>query len=234
MKPIDLYLLVRKKEGRLYPDHIVKNLPTFPFDEPQKVEWRARENSTKRLISYLARLPVPLFVLELGCGNGWLTHKLGSINGVRVIGLDLGGIELKQASHLFSSPNIGFLCSDIFRPPFPQNSFDVIVLASVIQYFADLPNLFTILQPLLTKRGEIHLMDSPIYKKRDLPSARERTVTYYTSLGIPEMAGNYFHHSTDELYNYSPEWLYRPDSWRVRLARFFGNIDSPFPWLRIH
>jgi SAM-dependent methyltransferase len=233
MKPVDLYLRVRDIEGRLYPDQIARDLPAFPNDHPHKVEWMARADSADRLIHYLVRLPTPLFILELGCGNGWLSHKISTIPRVHIWGLDRSGIELTQAVRLFSAPNIGFLRTDIFQSPFILSSFDVIVLASVIQYFPDLPALITNLHPLLTKGGEIHLMDSPIYNKKELESARQRSLTYYNALGFPEMADHYFHHSTDELDTFTPHWLYRPDSWRARFTRLLGKNNSPFPWLYI-
>ena len=162
MDPAELYLHVRDKEGRLYPDEIVTHLPDLRADHQHKVEWLARADSTNRLIHYLMGLHSPLLVLELGCGNGWLSHKISTIPNVRIWGLDRSGIELTQAARLFSTPNTGFISANIFLSPFANNSFDVIILASVIQYFKDLPALIVNLQSLLTKRGEIHLIDSTI------------------------------------------------------------------------
>jgi ubiquinone/menaquinone biosynthesis C-methylase UbiE len=233
MNPADVYLLVREKEGRLYPDQVVLHLPTLPSNYPHKAEWEARAVSANKLIRYIMRLHLPLFILELGCGNGWLSRRIGNIPGVRIWGLDRSGIELKQAARLFNSSNTGFLSTDIFRSPFIYHSFDLIILASVIQYFKDLPALIQNLQPLLTNRGEIHIIDSPIYERQELSSASERTINYYIALGFPEMADHYFHHSTDELTKFSTHWLYKPDRWQAQLARLSGKTTSPFPWLSI-
>jgi SAM-dependent methyltransferase len=233
MNPADLYQLVREKEGRLYPDQVVMHLPTLPSNHPHKVEWEARAVSAGKLIRYIMRLPPPLFILELGCGNGWLSRRISEIPSVRIWGLDRSGVELKQAARLFSSSKSGFLSADIYRSPFIKKSFDIIILASVIQYFKDLTNLIQNLRSLLTNRGEIHLLDSPIYDRWELPSARERTITYYDALGFPEMAKHYFHHSTDELEKFSTHWLYKPNRWQTRFAKLTGNATSPFPWLSI-
>jgi len=233
MDPAELYLHVRDKEGRLYPDQTAMQLPDPPADHPHKIEWLARTDSANRLIHHLMGLHTPLFILELGCGNGWLSHKISTIPGMRIWGLDRSSLELTQAARLFSTPNTGFLSANIFQSPFVNNNFDVIILASVIQYFKDLPALIVNLQSLLTKRGEIHLIDSPIYNKKDAISARERTVIYYSKLGFPEMADHYFHHTTDELNKFRPHWLYRPAGWQSRLARLLGKTTSPFPWLYI-
>ncbi len=47
MIPIDLYLRVREKEGRLYSDQIVARLPDIPADHPLVDEWRARAEFRK-------------------------------------------------------------------------------------------------------------------------------------------------------------------------------------------
>jgi ubiquinone/menaquinone biosynthesis C-methylase UbiE len=233
MNPSDLYLQVRVKEGRVYTDRLVLRLPAIPIDHPHKKEWSARADSANRLENYLMRLPAPLFILELGCGNGWLTHKISAIPGVSIWGVDRKGPELTQAARLFNSSNVGFISTNIFESPFIQNSFDVIVLASVIQYFHDIHALILKLQSLLTDRGEIHIIDSPIYDKKDFISARERTLSYYNLLGFSEMADHYFHHTIEEFDKFSLRWLYKPDRWQVRMAKLVGKSRSPFPWLYI-
>ena len=233
MDPAELYLRVRDKEGRLYPDEIVTHLPDLRADHQHKVEWLARADSTNRLIHYLMGMHSPLLVLELGCGNGWLSHNISAIPGIRIWGLDRGSLELTQAARLFKDPNTGFISANIFQSPLVNNSFDVIILASVIQYFKDLPALIVNLQSQLTKRGEIHLIDSPIYNEKDVISARERTVIYYSKLGFPEMADHYFHHTADELKKFRPHWLYQPGGWQYHLVGLLGKTASPFPWLYI-
>ncbi len=69
------------------------------------------------------------------------------------------------------------------------------MVASVIQYFPDLPALIRGLRKLLTKRGEVHIIDSPLYGEQGLAAARERTRAYYAGLGFPEMGEQYFHHT---------------------------------------
>ena len=112
--------------------------------------------------------------------------------------------------------------------------FDTIVLASVIQYFPDLPNLLQALRGLLRPGGEIHLVDSPLYPLDAVPAARERTQAYYTSLGFPEMANHYYHHPEDALVGLPARWLYLPGNLSARLSRWRGRDASPFPWIVIY
>lgn len=231
--PDDLYLRVRKKEGRLYSDDIVIRLPEVPVGHPLRDEWIARAASLRRLAEYVAHLPRPLRILELGCGNGWLSHQLSAIPATQIWGLDLYSSELKQAAHLFTDARTAFLAADIFHAPFAPASFDLIIVASAIQYFPDLPGLLRELLKLRSRRGELHILDSPLYNAPDVPAARERTRAYYSALGIPEMAGQYFHHTLGELDEFAPRWLYRPHSATARIGKLLGKGDSPFPWLCI-
>lgn len=229
----DLYYRVRQKEGRIYPDEIVSRLPDFPVDHSLRQEWLARRHSAHRLVDYLRALDRPLRVLDVGCGNGWLSHLLTGIHGAQVWAFDRIGPELRQAARLFSAQSAQYLVTEISAPAFSPSTFDVIVLASVIQYFPDLPLLITELRGLLRSGGEIHLLDSPLYAAADVEAARRRTLGYYTELGFPEMAALYHHHTTASLDPFSPDYLYRPGGIRNRLSRQAGSSPSPFPWVRL-
>lgn len=228
---VDLYLRVREKEGRLYSDDLLARLPSLPNGHPLAGEWRARSASASRLTRYLSRRPEPLRLLDLGCGNGWLSNLLAR-SPRHVTGVDQNRTELRQAARVFSSnPNLCFLEADIFSAPFSFSAFDIIVLASVIQYFPDLRALLTQLLRYLKPNGEIHILDSPLYSDSEADAAKERTRTYYTCLGFPQMADFYFHHRFSDLKSFSPQVLYSPRA--LALKRLVRKFDSPLPWVMI-
>lgn len=230
---IDLYLCVREKERRLYSDDVVARLPLIPNGGSHADEWRARSASASRLTQYLSRRPKPLSILDLGCGNGWLSNLLCKL-GHRVLGVDQNRYELKQAARVFSpNPCLFFLEADISSAPFTTGTFDAILLASVIQYFRDLPALLTMLLRYLKPHGEIHIMDSPLYSDAELQAAIHRSGQYYFSLGFPEMEQHYFHHRLADLDAFDSTWLYQPRLPMLRLQRLAGWVDSPFPWIMI-
>ncbi len=231
--PADLYLRLRTAEGRMCSDEIVSRLPDFPANHPLKREWLARADSASRLLKYFAGLTRPLRILDVGCGNGWLTHALSAIPSAEVWGFDRPGPELSQAARLFGSPNTMFSALDVTQAPFPRQSFDAIVLASVIQYFPDLAPIMRLLQGHLRPLGEIHIVDSPLYLDSEVVSAEARSAAYYSSLGFPEMAHFYFHHRFSSLDAFHPVRLYDPRSLGTRLMNQQRRAASPFPWLRI-
>ena len=231
------YWRVRAREFRLYSDEIVRALPDVPADHPLRQEWEARADSLGRLADHVARFWQDISVLDLGCGNGWMAQQLAAISvRIRVYGMDLNRRELTQAARVFvDKPRVKFLYGDVFTAGLPARAFDVVVLASVIQYFPDLPALVRRLLELAAPGGEIHILDSPLYSSREVPAARERTRAYYASRGLASMAEDYHHHPWAALAEFRPEVLYDPRAPRNRLARWWWAEQprSLFPWLRI-
>ncbi|NJN44700.1 MAG: class I SAM-dependent methyltransferase [Anaerolineae bacterium] len=88
MNPAELYLRVREKEGRFLSDNLVLQLPNLPAKHPLAKEWRSRSISVSRLVRHLSGYPRPSNILEVGCGNGWLSNQLAHIPGAQVFGLD--------------------------------------------------------------------------------------------------------------------------------------------------
>ncbi len=228
------YLRARELEGRLYPDSIVANLPDVPPGHPLAGEWRLRARSAARLAHYLARLPAPIRVVELGCGNGWLANLLARIPGSEVAGVDGNPVELEQARRVFGSvPNLRFSLADMQDADSAIDSPTAIVLASAIQYVSDLAPLLESLLSQLAPGGEIHILDSPLYSPAEVQDAASRSRAYYERLGVPEMADLYHHHTWPERAGFEFDVLYRPRTVRARLGSALGSPDSPFPWLRI-
>ena len=232
MKP-DLYLRVREKEGRLYSDDIVRNLPSIPASHPTAGEWKARSASASRLSRYLARFPGQRRILDLGCGNGWLANLL-SASGRSVVGLDQNRYELMQAARVFSSStDLLFVESDIFSAPFEKEVFDFVIIASSLQYFSQVAVLLETLGHYLKPEAEIHIIDSPLYRDDQVESAIKRSREYYAGLGFPEMADFYFHHALSTLAHFRPVVHYQPEPAIQRLKRLLRQADSPFPWISI-
>src|SRR5215218_10047902 len=96
------YISLRGKEGRIYSDEQVSELPQVTDDHLYKKEWDVRKASCKRLIEYLQKKEGPLKILEIGCGNGWLANQLATLEGASVKGVDINWIELDQAARVFA------------------------------------------------------------------------------------------------------------------------------------
>ena len=139
-----LYITLREKEGRVYSDEEVKALPEIRETHPHYNEWQIRKQSSLRLISYLQKKQQALKILEVGCGNGWLSHRLSGIQRSHVIGSDINFTEIQQAAGVFQNiSNLHFIYGHIESEIFEERQFDVIVFAASIQYFTSLPGIIS-------------------------------------------------------------------------------------------
>lgn len=236
-EPENLYLEVRRLEGRILPDKWVKNLPNYPASSLFAQEWRWRKRSLNRLIK---RLPKKsgLKILDLGCGNAWMANRLAENPNNSVWAMDLNQEELAQGARLFGRENLLFVYADLLSnlDIFPESSgitipeFDRIILAASVQYFPNLELLIQCLRKILSPTGEIHILDSMFYITAEAQSAaQQRSLAYYTQLGKPEMARHYHHHLWPEAQTLGAVNL--NNTLNVRILQKIKWLP-PFPWLR--
>src|SRR5450631_3041834 len=83
------YIVTRSMENRLCTDEELMRLPDISAGHSHYKEWQLRKKSALRLVHYLADKDQDLEILEVGCGNGWLSHQLAEIPGTEVTGLDI-------------------------------------------------------------------------------------------------------------------------------------------------
>jgi ubiquinone/menaquinone biosynthesis C-methylase UbiE len=229
------YFSLRTKENRIYPDTLVSSLPNVPATHPARREWLMRSSSLTKLVAYLKKQNRCGPVLEVGCGNGWLSHHLAVSLDASVYALDINEKELAQGARVFrESQNLAFIYADIFTADFSPIKFKTIVLASCIQYFADLRMLLERLLSLLQPHGEIHIIDSPLYTPATVDAARERSRTYFATIGFPEMINGYHHHTRPEIESFHPAFLFKPQAIGSIIARkLLRSTHSVFPWIRL-
>lgn len=222
----DLYIDVRYKEKRVLSDGQVMFLPDIEANHVHFKEWQTRKRSAQRLIDYLMAKNKPLNILEIGCGNGWLSSKLLTIKGSKVTGLDINEPEIMQAKRVFQKDNLKFICGSFNPEMFLNERFDIILFAASIQYFPSVKSILERAFLCLNKNGEVHIMDTNFYKPNEVADAAKRTEEYYEMLGYPEMAAHYFHHAINDLLPFYHKILFNPK----RLINKITKKD-PFYWV---
>ncbi|MBI5858362.1 MAG: methyltransferase domain-containing protein [Sphingobacteriales bacterium] len=224
------YIRMRQKEGRIYTDEELLQLPDISSGHRYYKEWLLRKKSCTRLKKYIEKKIRSVKILEMGCGNGWLSHCLSQIPGSEVTGADINRIELQQAKRVFKNvPNLQFVPGGINAAGIPDAYFDFVIFASCIQYFASLEELVRDAMRKLKDSGELHILDSPFYKPVETTAAAERTKEYFDRMGFPQMADSYHHHSLDELKQFDCKILYQPNF----ISRYLYRNKTPFPWICI-
>jgi ubiquinone/menaquinone biosynthesis C-methylase UbiE len=224
----DLYHEVRRREKRLYSDGQLMFLPDIDSSHVHYKEWQIRKRSSQKLIDYLAKKNMPLNILEIGCGNGWLSSRLSSIKNSKVIGLDINELEILQAKRVFKKDNLEFICGSFTPAMFPGKKFDVILFAASLQYFSLANDILQQALTFLTDKGEVHIIDTPFYSRREIDGAMLRAKEYFAMLDCPEMAAYYFYHTLNDLKLFNHRVLANPSGVINRL-----NKRHPFYWIAI-
>jgi ubiquinone/menaquinone biosynthesis C-methylase UbiE len=224
----DLYIAVRQQEKRLYTDEQLLNLPEIDSLHAYCTEWKIRKRSAERLIAYLERKRRNLKILEIGCGNGWLSARMANISDTKVTGIDINQVEINQANRVFKKDNLQFMYDAFNDNTFENESFDVIVFAASLQYFPSVINVLKQAQAILSKRGEIHIIDTPLYDPLEVSEADQRSRDYFTHMGFPEMSDYYYHHSISEFWGFKYRIMFNPDN---IFNRFFKK--DPFYWITL-
>ncbi|MBB2144647.1 methyltransferase domain-containing protein [Pedobacter sp. LMG 31464] len=222
------YLSLREKEQRIYTDKELAILPNVPKSHVYYKEWQIRRQSAERFINYLKKKNRPLKVLEIGCGNAWLSSKIAELNFTNVVGIDTNREEIKQASRIFKKDNLELKALNFSTEAMSDMRFDIILFAASIQYFPSIQEIIAKSKQYLLKKGEIHLIDTNFYDSITAIEAKKRTQLYFTKMGFPEMDKFYFHHQLDELTNFNYQVIYNP---KLLLNRLF--IKNPFYWICI-
>ncbi|MDX2003556.1 MAG: class I SAM-dependent methyltransferase [Chitinophagales bacterium] len=233
-----LFKLLRDKEGQPYSDAELKKLPYVPKNHPQQSEWKHRTRSLKRFLKYIHDNPRLKTVLEVGCGNGWFTYYMASAiavneTGAKVTAMDIDQSLLERAAKVFARPNLEFVLGDVMQAPLPEKHFDLIVLNGSIQFLPPLHVLMPHLLKLLAPKGEIHIMDSPFYRKANLNNREKQTESYFKGLGLSEITTHYQHHTYEDLKQFSYKLLYNPRRKRNFVQQLALLKPAPYPWIRI-
>ena len=119
------------------------------------------------------------------------------------------------------------LDGDIASGILSDRQFDIIVFAASIQYFRLPDEILDHCLHYLKPSGEIHIIDTMFYPPKAITGAKERTAQYFCSMGYPEMACHYFHHTLSPISQFTHKILYNPDSFWTR----FSKYRVPFPWI---
>ena len=194
---VDEYQTVRAAEGRGSLDsNFYLQLPFADLSGRNCWQWRIRARSYR----YFVRRILPavgagsLRVLDLGAGNGWLSHRLALL-GHRPVAVDLlvNPLDgLAAASHyLFDLPALfPRFQAEMDRLPFEDSQFECAIFNASLHYSEDYG--VTVAEALRCVRpgGFIAILDSPWYRNpaAGLQMVSERRGAFQQQFGFPSDA----------------------------------------------
>ena len=162
------YEAIRRAEGRISADTAYyRALPHFDLSGRMQADWRIRAASFDVFIAQvllpLERSVSPLTVLDLGAGNGWLSHHLSrrkhTLFAVDLMTNDFDGLGcFRYYEHSFTPTQAEFE-----HLPFANASTDMVIFNASLHYAVDLPATLAEALRTLKPDGRLVVLDSPIY-----------------------------------------------------------------------
>jgi SAM-dependent methyltransferase len=186
------YESIRRAEARGSTSvNYYRSLPFKDLSGQHSMDWTIRARSFNVLVkNVLTRLQDPLErslkILDLGAGNGWLSNHL-SAQGDRVIAVDLlineqdGLGAWKYYEHSFTPVQAEFN-----HLPVMDRFADAIIFNASFHYSEDYSETLKEALRVLSTRGLIVIMDSPIYHRSDSGKkmVSEREAQFKAKYGI--------------------------------------------------
>ncbi|HLJ49123.1 MAG TPA: class I SAM-dependent methyltransferase [Bryobacteraceae bacterium] len=170
---LDDYRKIRHAEGRGSdePAYYLA-LPYKDLSGRNSSQWDIRGRSYRHFERKILRAweqesKGPLQILDLGAGNGWMSHRLRG-HGHMPVALDIftdprdGLLAARRYS-----PDLPLIESDFNMLPFAGASFDVIIYNASIHYSPDYRRTLAEARRCLRPGGRFVIIDSPIYKARE-------------------------------------------------------------------
>jgi ubiquinone/menaquinone biosynthesis C-methylase UbiE len=161
------YHVIRETDGYRsgVPDYY-RMLPMVARDDPRSAEWRIRRESYAHLQQHA--LPAmwlgPVRVLDVGAGNGWLSHRLAAF-GHHTVAVDLLDDPLDGLGACRYYP-VAFTAvqADFDALPFEASQFNVVVLNGSLHYAPKPERTLGEARRMLAPGGALVVMDSPMFK----------------------------------------------------------------------
>jgi SAM-dependent methyltransferase len=195
---LEQYAIIRHAEGRGSDDPAYyRALPYRDLSGKNAGQWKIRacsyrcfEHSVLR--PEARRLRRPLRILDLGAGNGWMSHRIAT-QGHNTVALDIFTDRLDGLGAICHyDAHISGVAAEFDRLPFCAESFDLVVFNSSFHYSSDYRKTLLETRRCLKTTGLLIVIDSPVYEAREHGERMraERQKYFESTYGFPSDALN--------------------------------------------
>ena len=190
------YQQVREAEGRgSIDDAYYRALPFADLSGRFTADWsiRARSFSTfiQKVLQPLERAAQrPLFILDLGAGNGWLSYRLAQ-RGHQVAAIDLlTNPQDGLGAHVHYDAIFTPVQAEFDRLPFADAQIDLAIFNASLHYAVSYETTLCEALRVLRPDGQIVILDSPLYRSGESGAqmVREREAAFTQRFGFPSNA----------------------------------------------
>ena len=161
------YAAIRAAEGRGSDDaEYYLRLPEMDPAHPLAWQWAIRQKSFEAFRRWvLVPLPSGSRILDLGAGNGWLSHRLAT-DGYQPCAVDLNvdAYDGLQASRHFAGewPR---LRAEFDRLPLAAGQADLVIYNASFHYAPDAATTLREALRVVRRAGRVVILDTPIYRR---------------------------------------------------------------------
>lgn len=107
----------------------------------------------KKLLTQLATLPKPNYILDVGAGTGYCTHLLAQqYPQAQIIGLDFAA-KMIETAQVKAKTNEHYLCADFDNLPLMAETMDLVYTNFSLQWSLDLTQTLSAIKAVLKDQG---------------------------------------------------------------------------------
>ncbi|MDD4878246.1 MAG: class I SAM-dependent methyltransferase [Candidatus Nanoarchaeia archaeon] len=119
----------------------------------------------KKDIVHAVYLASPKKILDIGCGNGFITKEIAkAFPKAKITAVDIEREKIDYADRYNSSGNIKYITGNIFNLPFKKSSFDLVICNEVLEHISDYKKAIEILAMLSSKCLLVSVPNEPLFR----------------------------------------------------------------------
>ena len=157
----------------------------------------------------------PTSILDVGCGEGVLTHEWAAkLNGGRIVGIDLDDPQLHEQWKTRTAPNLEYHVMKAEAMPFAENEFDMATAIEVLEHVPDAEETLCEMQRCAKRWILVSVPREPIWRGTNLARG-----AYWKTMG-----------NTPGHVNHWSSGAFR------KLLSCYGEVvelRQPFPWTMV-
>ncbi|MFA5887820.1 MAG: methyltransferase domain-containing protein [Candidatus Nanoarchaeia archaeon] len=119
----------------------------------------------KQDIIETASMAFPQNILDVGCGNGFITKEIAkAFPNSKITAVDIEQEKIDYAKRHNNAHNVKYLQGNMFHLPFKKNSFDLVICNEVLEHLADYNKAINILAGLSSRYLLVSVPNEPLFR----------------------------------------------------------------------
>jgi len=119
----------------------------------------------KKDIVETASMAFPQKILDMGCGNGFITKEIAkSFPNTKITAVDIEKEKVDYAKRYNKSANVKYVQGNLFYLPFKKGSFDLVVCNEVLEHLTDYKKAIGVLAGLSSRYILVSVPNEPAFR----------------------------------------------------------------------